>query len=212
MTFLSRWADAIEKPMKPIARIGIYISMVSLFLMVIFVVADIFSRNLLDIGLYGVKDLLQFLLCFITFLGLPWVTFTFHHVKVDLIMGKFPVWVQHVTDACTGVLGLMVWSMIAWRTTVWAFVLSEARQGAEVLEIPMFPFVFVAAFGVALTCIIIIAQIFRYIDQAIAEGGKKALWILLGLALAGLLAWGSLNVEVPINPLIIMSEKDYFVK
>ena len=110
--------------MKPIARVGIYIGMVALFFMVIFMVSDIFSRTILKIGLYGVKDLEQFLLVFITFIGLPWVTYTFHHVKVDLIMGKFPKWVQHVTDSCTGVLGLMVWTLIAWRTTVWAIKIS----------------------------------------------------------------------------------------
>ena len=203
MTFLSKWADAIEVPMRPIARVGIYIGMVALFFMVIFMVSDIFSRSILKIGLYGVKDLEQFLLVFITFIGLPWVTYTLHHVRVDLIMGKFPEWVQHVTESCTGVLGLMVWTLIAWRTTVWAVVLSATRQGAEVLEIPIWPFVFIAAFGVALTCIIIVAQIFRSTDAAIAAGGKKALWILLGLALSGVLVWGSLYVEVPINPLIM---------
>ena len=203
MTFLSKWADAIEVPMRPIARVGIYIAMVSLFFMVTFMVTDIIARNAFDIGLYGTKDLEQFLLCFITFLGLPWVTLTMHHVKVDLIMGKFPKWVQHVTDACTGVIGLMVWTLIAWQSTVWAIRISKTNLGAEVLDIPIYPFVFIAAFGVALTCIIIVAQIFRHTDAAIAEGGKKALWILLGLALAGVLVWGSLNVELPINPLIM---------
>jgi len=203
VTFLGRWADAIDKVMKPVAKVGIYIGMTSLFLMVIFMVIDVTFRNLFNIGMYGTKDLEQFLLCFVTFLGLPWVTYTFHHVKVDIILNRFPKWVQNVTDTCTSVLGLMVWGLITVQSARWVGVISVTRQGAEVLDIPIYPFVAVTAFGCAITCIVIISQIFRFADSAIAEGGKKALWILAGLAGGAVLVWGSLNVQLPINPLIM---------
>jgi len=203
VTFLSKWADAIDKVMRPVARMGIYIGMFSLFLMVIFMVADIFTRRALDIGLYGTKDLEQFLMCFITYLGLPWVTLTLHHVKVDLILGKFPKWVQNVTDSCTSVLGLMVWSLIGVQTIRWAIDISGTGLGGEVLRIPIYPFAFIAGIGCLLNCIVIVSQIFRYIDSSIAEGGKKALWILFGLALASVLVWGSLNVKLPLSDLLM---------
>ena len=124
MTFLTRFADGIEKLLRPVARVGIYIAMVSLCLTVLFMVADVISRNIFNAGFPGTKDIEQFLLCFITFLGLPWVTLTAHHVRVDLIVNKFPKWGQHVTDTCTSVLGLMIWVFITWKTGSWAMKIS----------------------------------------------------------------------------------------
>jgi len=203
VSFLCKWADAIDKLMKPIARVGIYIAMVSLFLMVLFIVVDVVTRHLFDIGLPGVRDLQEFLLCFITFLGLPWVTYTFYHVKVDLIVDKFPKWTQSVTDNFTSVLGLIVWALIAMQTIRWALRIVGTGLEATVLDIPIYPFVFAAGVGCAITCIIIISQIFRFLDSGINEGGKKGYYAFLGLALAGGLVWGSINVELPFSSLVI---------
>ena len=56
VTFLGKWADGIEKTLRPIARVGIYISMAALCLTVLFMVGDVISRSLFKAGFPGTKD------------------------------------------------------------------------------------------------------------------------------------------------------------
>jgi len=203
VTFLGKWADGIEKTLRPIARVGIYISMAALCLTVLFMVGDVISRSLFKAGFPGTKDVEQFLLCFVTFLGLPWVTLTMHHVKVDLVVGKLPKLGQHLTDTCTSFLGLMIWIFITWQTGGWAIKLTGTGFGGEVLLVPIYPFVYVATIGCALNCIILAAQLCRNIDSTIAESGKKAYWLIACLGAIGLFIWASLGIEVPIDDLLM---------
>ncbi|GAH71571.1 unnamed protein product, partial [marine sediment metagenome] len=126
------------------------------------------------------------------------------HVRVDLIVGKLPTWVGHVVDAVTGLMSLTLWVLIAWKTFGWAVkIIGPPALSSEVIGIPKAPFVFIAALGCFIFWFVLIAEIFRSIDGAIDKGGKKAFWILPGLAAIGGIALVALNVELPVSNLVM---------
>ncbi len=55
MSFLTKWADGIEKIVRPISLIGVGISMVSLFIMVILLVASVIGRYAFLSPIPGIK-------------------------------------------------------------------------------------------------------------------------------------------------------------
>lgn len=203
MTFLPKWANAIEKVIKPVAKGGVYVAMASLLIMVCLLVVDVITRNLFRVAIPGTKELEEYLLVLVTFLGLSFAGLTKAHISVDLVMNKFPSWVQHVVATVTGSMSLLLWSLISWRTFVWGLSIAPTGLSSEALDIPRYPFVYIAAFGSLVFCFILITEILRSVDGAITEGGKKALWILPGLAFVGSVIIVALGIRLPFSDVAV---------
>lgn len=203
LSFLARWADAIERVVRPVSRGCMFVAMAWLIPMALLLVADVIARYVFRNPIPGTEELEEFMLVVVGFLGLAYTGVLKSHVRVDLIVKKFPLWVQHVIDTCTGITSLMLFVLIAWQTAVWTLMITDQGLVSPVLVWPKFPFAAIAAFGCLLFWFILIIEILRSVHGAIAEGGKKALWIIPGLALTGAIIFIALNIELPISGLLV---------
>ena len=203
MGFLIKVADAIERVIKPISRGSMFIAMAWLIPMALLLVADVIGRYVFRNPIPGTEELEEYMLVVVGFLGLAYAGILKSHVRVDLIVNKFPLWIQHVIDSCTGLISLMLWALIAWQTAVWTLMIADQGIVSPVLLWPKFPFDAIAAFGCVLLWFVLIVELLRSIHGAIAEGGKKALWILPGLGVAGAIIFVTLNIELPISGLLV---------
>ncbi|MGB2814385.1 MAG: TRAP transporter large permease subunit [Dehalococcoidales bacterium] len=204
MSFLTKWADGIERVVRPISLIGVGISMVSLFIMVILLVASVIGRYAFLSPIPGIKELEEFLLILVAFLGLAYTGLRKGHVRVDIIIGNLPTWVQHVVDTVTGLMSLTLWVLMAWKSFFWMMrILGPPALTSEILGIPKAIFASIMIFGMIVFCFVLIAQIFRSIDGAIAESKKKALLILPALAFIGSIAVVPLYMDLPVSKNIL---------
>ncbi len=204
MSFLTKWADGIEKIVRPISLVGVGISMVSLFIMVLLLVANVIGRYAFLSPVSGMRDLEEFLLVLVAFLGLAYTGLRKGHVRVDIIIGNLPTWVQHVVDTVTGLMSLTLWVLMAWKSFFWVMkIVGPPALTSEILGIPKAIFGFIMIFGMCVFCFVLIAQIFRSIDGAIAESKKKALLILPALAFIGSIAVVPLYMELPVSKNIL---------
>lgn len=200
MPFLAKWADGIEKVVKPISLVGVGISMVSLFSMVILLVANVIGRYVFLSPIPGTKELEEFLLVLVAFLGLAYTGLRKAHVRVDLLIGNLPTWVGHVVDTVTGLMSLSLWVLMAWQSFSWAIkIVGPPALTSEILGIPKAIFAFIMIFGMVLFSFVLIAQILRSINGAIAESRKKALLILPALAVIGSIAVVPLYMDLPVS-------------
>jgi C4-dicarboxylate transporter, DctQ subunit len=62
---------------------------VLIFFIMLFVSLEIVSRVILGKSIYGVVDLTEIALLWITFLGAAWVLKRDKHVKIEVIIGRF---------------------------------------------------------------------------------------------------------------------------
>jgi len=200
MSFLTKWADGIERVVRPISLVGVGISMVSLFIMVILLVANVIGRYAFLYPIPGMRELEEFLLVLVAFLGLAYTGLRKGHVRVDIIIGNLPTWIGHVVDTVTGLMSLTLWVLMAWKSFFWTMkIFGPPALTSEILGIPKAIFAFIMIFGMVVFCFVLIAQIFRSIDGAIAESWKKALLILPALAVIGSIAVVPLYVELPVS-------------
>ena len=200
MSFLTKWADGIERVVRPISLVGVGISMVSLFIMVILLVGNVIGRYAFLSPIPGIKELEEFLLILVAFLGLAYTGLRKGHVRVDIIIGNLPTWVQHVIDTVTGLMSLTLWVLMAWKSFFWVMkIVGPPALTSEILGIPKAIFGFIMIFGMIVFCFVLIAQIFRSIDGAIAESKKKALLILPALVFIGSIAVVPLYMDLPVS-------------
>ncbi len=134
---------------------------VALAAMVLIVVADVLRSNFLHRPIIGTFDLVQALLCFIVFLGLPQIFFVEGNITVDVIdhlVGKRGVAVLRMTGglASLAYLALLWWHMFAPAYDTFAFgdVTSD-------LAIPVFVIWLPVLFGMAVALIAIFFVIAR---------------------------------------------------
>jgi len=83
----------------------------------------------------------------IVFLPLAWCAFNNNHVELDLVVKKLPKTAQLSIEVImmlltTGILGLMSWQLL-----VQGMKLQAATQETALLEIPMYPFIYLATLG-----------------------------------------------------------------
>ena len=102
------------------------LSAIALAAMVLIVVADVFRANLLHRPIVGTIDLVQALLAFIVFLGLPQVIFSEGNITVDVIdhfIGKRGVALLRASGGLMTslYLGLLLWHMFAPAMDTWRF-------------------------------------------------------------------------------------------
>lgn len=167
---------------------------------VLALVANVVGRYVFLAPISGLIDVEGSLLVILTFMAIAYTGILKGHVRVDLIVNKFPLWVQHVVDTCTGMTSLTLWAFIAWRSFEWALDGMFPRlHGTETLDMPICIFVFIIVFGSVLLWLVLISEILRSIHGAITEGRLKALWILPGLGMIAGVSLAALNVELPMS-------------
>jgi TRAP-type C4-dicarboxylate transport system permease small subunit len=132
------------------SRVMHYFAGATLLAILFLTVADIAGRSALNNPVPGTVEVTSMLLVVVVFLAVAHSEDRGDHISIDLIyerVGKGAKWFMDVfSDLVTiAVLGLMAFQL-------YHFGLRNIASGAEtpVLDWPVWPFVFVAAFGAAL--------------------------------------------------------------
>ena len=199
MRFLTRWADGIERTLRPITEVCNFTAMIALLIMVFLLTANVIGRYAFDSPVKGTEEFEEFLLVIVCYFGLAYTGLLKRHIRVDLIMSRFPEWVGHVVDTVTALMALMLWVMIAWRTFEAAIKNMDPMITSPVMHWPIFPFILIVAFGSFLLWFVLIAEIMRSLHGAITAGGKKALWIIAGIAIACGICVVALVTKLPVS-------------
>ena len=199
MTFLGRWADAIENAVRPLARGLTLLALSLVVVMVLVLVADVTGRFAFKWSVIGAHDAEVFLMGIVALAVLSYTGLSKKHIRVELMISRAPKVARDIIDACTGVMGLMLWVLITWRTTLWSLEIAQVKLTSQVLLWPIAPFAAFAAFCALVFSVVILAETLRFIDQVITAKKKYALWLIPGFGLIAAICYAALNVELPLD-------------
>lgn len=174
---LSKIADSLESLIKPVIHFVNRVGTVILLFMVLLLGVNVILRYFIRKPIKGSVELEEFLLVILVFLGVAYTAIQRRHIKVDLVISRLPLSVQPVITSVTSFLSIGLCAVMTWQIVVYA----QARwsYGAEsiILNLPLFPFIFVAAFGSALLGLVMLVEFLRFL----AEVGKNRKWASLGV-------------------------------
>ena len=202
MDFLTSWADSIDNRIRPVARGFNFIGVFMLVLMVLLLVIHVVGRKFFLSPLSGLPEIEEMLLVILAFFALPYTGLIKGHVRVDIIVNKFPLWLQHVIDTCTGLTSLTLWIFIALQSLKWG-IMNIGELRTQYLLVPISPFVFVIVFFSIFFWFVLTTEILRSLHGAITVGGRKALWILAGIGLIVGISLVALYVDLPWSKLTV---------
>ncbi len=127
-----------------------YLAGVTLLGMLALTVADITGRTAFNNPVPGTVEVTSLILVIVVFLGLAHSEDMGDHITVDLIYAQVGKRSKMILDVFSDLLGVVVLGLMAFQ--LYHFGLRQRETGAEspVLEWPVWPFVYVAAFGAVL--------------------------------------------------------------
>jgi TRAP-type C4-dicarboxylate transport system permease small subunit len=149
-------------------KIGKAISCVGMamaVLMMLMVVLDVLLRFALNKPILGSVELASYMLSIIAFTAIPLAESEERHVVIPVFFDRLPRKVRLYVYVFVSVLGAAFVVLIGLGSFSLAFEYMDRGKVTQVLGIPLYPFVFIAALCISLYAIVLIVNAVKYIDQ-----------------------------------------------
>jgi TRAP-type transport system small permease protein len=151
MVTITSSENIIEKWVHQISESIRVVSMVALFLMMVFVPLDVFGRYVLRSPIYGDLQYQQLAMVLIVFLALPYCTYKKGHIYVELLVNRLTGRTLAVVQSIASLAGLAIMVFIAYHTGVYGVreLMAPLKQTTALVSIPLYPFILIATLGCA---------------------------------------------------------------
>ena len=156
-----------ERAIRWFSRILNYVGTGALAVMMLLTVLDVAGRYIFGIPVKGTIELSEYFMVFVGCLGLGWCALRDGQAKVDLVVQNFSDRVRGLFGLITHILGLVIFSLIAWQGLMESNVMLTTKRTSDVLEIPFFPFYLLLAFGFFMLCLTIVIILIQQLKKVV---------------------------------------------
>ena len=140
-----------------------YVGMAMAVIMMLMVVVDVVMRFALNKPILGSVELASYMLSIIAFTAIPFVESEEEHIVIPLLFERFPKKVRLFVNTLISAIGLGILVLIGLASFFLASEYLHRGKVTQVLSIPLYPFVFIAALCISLYAIILIVNTIKYI-------------------------------------------------
>ena len=134
-------------------------------LLVVLTVADVILRRFFDAPIAGTFELSKLMLGIIVFFTLAYCAVHGGHIVVDVIVSRFPRRAQSSISIIIHLCSVVIMGLISWRLFLHAMKVQDMGEVTAILEVWLYPFVFLAALGSTLITIVFLIQLFHSVSE-----------------------------------------------
>ena len=158
---------------KSVRHLAILAGVTLLFLMFLTVYAVI-MRYVFNAPILWALDVARVGLVVLVFFGLAYCGLTGGHIAVDFLGIFAPPRIVQLSDVVIRSICFVLIALMAWQAMQQGLDAIEMGEGTNELEIPLFPFFAVVAFGSVAYCIVLIIQVARAVrGDALDDYGES---------------------------------------
>ena len=140
-----------------------YVGMAITIIMMLMIVVDVVMRFTLNKPILGSVELASYMLSVIAFTAIPFVENEEGHIFIPLLFDRFPKKVRLFVNTLISAIGLGILVLIGLASFFLASEYLHRGKVTQVLSIPLYPFVFIAALCISLYAIILVVNTIKYI-------------------------------------------------
>jgi len=120
--------------------------------------ADVVGRAL-GHPIFGSVEIVGFMATLAVVMAMPYTHQVQGHIGVEILVRLFSEKTQTIIDICTGIVSLILFSVISWRMAVYAHTMQESGEVSMNLELPEHAIITVTAFCLVVFTLIILEDV-----------------------------------------------------
>jgi TRAP-type C4-dicarboxylate transport system permease small subunit len=159
MDDFNRIVDFFAKSCDRIAQVGV-------FVMLLLLVVDVLGRKLWK-PIYGTYDYVSFINAILVAFSIPYCALKRGHTHVEAVVERFSERVQGIVGGITGIFSLGIFLLVTWQCIVLANDMRRAGEVSMTALVPFYPYIYGIAFGCALLCLVILADLIQSAVKAV---------------------------------------------
>jgi TRAP-type C4-dicarboxylate transport system permease small subunit len=126
--------------------------------MMFLMVADVVFRYVFNKPILGAFELTEFMMIILVFFSIGYAQVRKAHINVDVFATRFPERIRELFSAFGSLLGFCLFSLMFWQAIGHALRIMRAGQRSIDLGIPVFLFSLLAAIGIGIFCLTLLAS------------------------------------------------------
>jgi TRAP-type C4-dicarboxylate transport system permease small subunit len=170
MSILGRAIRTIERTVCGISRAAIAVGLAILMLMALFTLADVVGRSGFNKPITGAYELTELLFVVVVACVLGYSVILKSHVRIDLLVSHFPSRMQAAIDTISSLISSAVFFLISWRVFLQSLRVKSQAVTSGILDVPVYPFQFILAFGCLLIGAMFLIEFFRSLSKRTENG------------------------------------------
>jgi len=174
----------LERLIHPVSQKINYFVALLVGVMSIPIVCDVLSRLFFKKSIPGIIEIMEFMLVVIIFGALAYTQIKKSHIRITLLVQRFPQQVQTVIDVIIYTILLVLFPLMSWQMIQQVF--KKVGTVSSSLHIPISIFIAIAALGTILLSLVFLIDLLRSASQVLKDGHWS--WLLLALVV-GLLVF-----------------------
>lgn len=140
-----------------------------IFSVMLLVVGNIIMRTVFKQPILGTYELVGFLTATGVALALAYCAFQNGHIAVSFILERFPAKFQTSVEIIVNAASLLFWAGAVWSLTRYAGAMKLKGLVSPSAEIPVYPFIYLVAFGLAGLCLVQLFKTLVYCRELLAN-------------------------------------------
>jgi TRAP-type C4-dicarboxylate transport system permease small subunit len=137
----------LESWIHPVSKVMSNVASVTLVVMMLLTVADVFLRKVFSHSILGTVEVTEFLLVIVIFFTLADTEILNGHVKVDLVMSRFSERSRAAVDMITQLICFVLCVIFTWSTLIYSETMRVSGEVSQDLWLPIYPFIYIVAAG-----------------------------------------------------------------
>ena len=138
-------------------------------MMMLLTVADVTGRRVFNFPITGTFELSGLMMIIIIFFSIVHCQLRKGHVTIDLVVERFSKRAQNILNSVLYLLFLGTFGVVTWQVWVNAFTAYADKLTSGSFALPTYPFVFLAALGCSLLCLVVIVHLVEFVQRATAN-------------------------------------------
>jgi TRAP-type C4-dicarboxylate transport system permease small subunit len=152
---INRVANFVKRVIEPVINSVAAVGVVVLGAMVLMLIVSVIMRKAFNAPMKGVFELSEFGMVMITFLFVSAQYFKPDSMVMDTFVEMFPKTVKRINNAVIFLLDVAILAILSWQLYVYGAKMQDGRQVSKILEIPVYPFVYLGA-----VCMLLLTLVF----------------------------------------------------
>lgn len=144
--------DRAQRIFGAFTRYGDYVARLGMVALLVLVVANVIMRYAFN-SIQGAYDYVGLITAISVSLAVAYTAYERGHIEVEILMERLPPRVQGIVGTVMMLLSTGFFVIASWQSVVVGNSMKAANETTMAVYVPLYPFMYILAFGMALTAI-----------------------------------------------------------